>query len=659
MNSSPIKNLLSFSLIMRSIFLSNSHFRIELIYAKYSAMIVEKHKIQSDQPVIKQLDEAAINRIAAGEVIERPSSAVKELIENSIDAGATNILVDVSDGGKTLIRVTDDGCGMTPTDLPLAVSRHATSKLKSNDLFNISTFGFRGEALPSLGAVSRLNIKTKGVKTEAAELTVDAGLVSKIKPIALNRGAVIELRDLFYATPARLKFLRTDRTELKEINKIIKSLSIAYPSISFKLRDISQNKDRLLFSVVSETGAPEEALKQRISRVLDQSFIDNSCVIKAERENFKLSGFVALPTFSRGSTNLQHIYINQRPVKDKILIGAVRAAYSDFLAKDRYPAVVLFLECNPQFVDVNVHPSKLEVRFREPGVVRGLVISAIRHALAEAGHRSSSTIAGAALGAIQVNNSFPKSLYQMDLDKSYPVKLPPNEFPESPETSQIDNVRNQKFEELKTPTGGFIDNDREDQLSSQHPLGAARGQVHENYIIAQTEDSVVIVDQHAAHERLVYEKLKKQMEASSVVRQVLLIPEIIELSSSDISSLIAEKEQLLKSGLVLEEFGENAVIIHETPALLGDFNVESLILDILDELSNSGNSEKLEEEITAILSRKACHGSIRSGRRLNQEEMNALLREMEVTPYSGQCNHGRPTYIELKLKDIERLFGRT
>ena len=622
-------------------------------------MIVEKHKIQSVQPVIKQLDEAAINRIAAGEVIERPSSAVKELIENSIDAGATNIDVDVADGGKTLIRVIDDGCGMTPADLPLAVSRHATSKLNSNDLFHISTFGFRGEALPSLGAVSRLNIKTKGVKTEAAELTIDAGSVSKIKPIALNKGTVIELRDLFYATPARLKFLRTDRTELQEINKIIKSLSIAYPSISFKLRDISNNKDRLLFNVVSEKGVPEEALKQRISKVLDQSFIDNSCIVKADRENFRFSGFVALPTFSRGSTNLQQIYINQRPVKDKILIGAVRTAYSDFLAKDRYPAVVLFLECNPQFVDVNVHPSKLEVRFREPGVVRGLAISAIRHALAEAGHRSSSTIAGAALGALQANNTFPKSLYQMDLNKNGPAKLSLNRILESPETSQIDSVIDQEFDELKAPTGSFIDNDIEDQKSSQYPLGAARGQVHENYIIAQTDDSVVIVDQHAAHERLVYEKLKKQMEASSVVRQVLLIPEIIELSNSDILILIDEKEQLLKYGLVLEEFGENAIIIHETPAILGDFNVESLILDILDELSNSENSEKLQEQITSILSRKACHGSIRSGRRLNQEEMNALLREMEVTPYSGQCNHGRPTYIELKLKDIERLFGRT
>ena len=558
-------------------------------------MIVEKHKIQSVQPVIKQLDEAAINRIAAGEVIERPSSAVKELIENSIDAGATYIDVDVADGGKTLIRVIDDGCGMTPDDLPLAVSRHATSKLNSNDLFNISTFGFRGEALPSLGAVSRLNIKTKGVKTEAAELTIDAGLVSKIKPIALNKGTVIELRDLFYATPARLKFLRTDRTELQEINKIIKSLSIAYPSIRFKLRDISNNKDRLLFNVVSEKGVPEEALKQRISRVLDQSFIDNSCIVQAERENFRLSGFVALPTFSRGSTNLQHIYINQRPVKDKILIGAVRAAYSDFLAKDRYPAVVLFLECNPQFVDVNVHPSKLEVRFRETGVVRGLVISAIRHALAEAGHRSSSTIAGAALGALQANNTFPESLYQMDLNKNGPAKLSLNRLLENSETSQIDGVIDQEFDELKAPTGSFIDNDIEDQKSSQYPLGAARGQVHENYIIAQTEDSVVIVDQHAAHERLVYEKLKKQMGASSVVRQVLLIPEIIELSNSDISILIDEKEQLLKYGLALEEFGEKAIIIHETPAVLGDFNVESLILDILDELSNSEDSEDSEK----------------------------------------------------------------
>lgn len=622
-------------------------------------MIVEKHKIQHNQPVIKQLDEAAINRIAAGEVIERPSSAVKELIENSVDAGATSILVDVADGGKTLIRVTDDGCGMTPTDLPLAVSRHATSKLNSNDLFNISTFGFRGEALPSLGAVSRLSIKTKGMETDAAELTVDAGIISKIKPIALNQGTVIELRDLFYATPARLKFLRTDRTELQEINKIVKSLSIAYPYISFKLRDISQNKDRLLFNTASETGANDAALKKRISRVLDPSFVENSCAIKAERENFKLSGYAALPTFSRGSTNLQHIFINQRPVKDKILIGAVKAAYSDFLAKDRYPAVVLFLKCDPHFVDVNVHPSKLEVRFREPGLVRGLVISAIRHALAEAGHRASSTIAGTALGAIKVNNSFPSFVYQMEPNKNGFRNLAPDSIFKKVEPDQIDSFGNQQFEELKTPTGSLSNNDSEDQLSSQFPLGAARGQVHENYIIAQTEDSVVIVDQHAAHERLVYEKLKKQMAASSVARQVLLIPEIIELSSSDITTLITAKAQLFKSGLVLEEFGDNAIIVHETPALLGDFNVKSLILDIMDELSNSGNSKKLEEEITSILSRTACHGSIRSGRRLNQEEMNALLREMEVTPYSGQCNHGRPTYIELKLKDIERLFGRT
>ena len=622
-------------------------------------MNVEKHKIQNDQPVIKQLDEAAINRIAAGEVIERPSSAVKELVENSIDAGSTSIFVDVADGGKTLIRVIDDGCGMTPTDLPLAVSRHATSKLNSDDLFNISTFGFRGEALPSLGAVSRLNIKTKGMETDAAELSVDAGLISKIKPVAVNRGTVIELRDLFYATPARLKFLRTDRTELQEINKVIKGLSIAYPYISFKLRDISNNKDRLLFDTISELGTSDVALKQRISKVIDASFIENSCAIEAERENLKLSGFAALPTFSRGSTNLQHIFINQRPVKDKILIGAVKAAYSDFLAKDRYPAVVLFLNCNPQFVDVNVHPSKLEVRFREPGVVRGLVVSAIRHSLAEAGHRASSTIANAALGAIKEYNSFSKSLYQSDPNKNSSGKSIPNNIFGGAGSGNLGSFGSQQFEVLETPSGSFSDNDRTDELPSQFPLGAARGQVHENYIIAQTDDSVVIVDQHAAHERLVYEELKKQTAASGVNRQVLLIPEIIELSNTDITSLIKEKEQLLKSGLVLEKFGENAIIVHETPALLGDFNVKSLVLDILDEVSSSGNSQKLEDEIASILSRKACHGSIRSGRRLNHEEMNALLRKMEVTPYSGQCNHGRPTYIELKLKDIEKLFGRT
>tara|TARA_B100001248_G_scaffold258223_1_gene242008 strand:- start:1713 stop:3581 length:1869 start_codon:yes stop_codon:yes gene_type:complete len=622
-------------------------------------MIVEKHKIRHDQPVIKQLDETAINRIAAGEVVERPSSAVKELIENSIDAGAKSVSIDIADGGKTLIRVIDDGCGMTPTDLPLAVSRHATSKLSSDDLFDISTFGFRGEALPSLGAVSRLNIKTKGIETEGAELTIEAGLTSKVKPIALNRGSVIELRDLFYATPARLKFLRTDRTELQEINKIVKSVAIAHPYISFKLRDISDTRDRLIFSATAESGNLDDALRKRISKVVDSSFVENSCAIRAEREYFRLSGFAALPTFSRGSTNLQHIYINQRPVKDKILIGAIKAAYSDFLAKDRYPAVVLFLECAPHLVDVNVHPSKLEVRFREPGTVRGLVISAIRHALAEAGHRASSTIADSALGAMSVNSAFPTSMYQMNIKENRSGDFSSDVVIEKSETGQTESFGTLGFGELETPSSSIANESKDERSSAKFPLGAARGQVHENYIISQTEDSVVIVDQHAAHERLVYEKLKKEMENNGVKRQVLLIPEVIEMSNLDVERLIVEKDHFLKSGLAIEAFGENAVIVHETPVLLGDFDVKSIILDILDELSNNAESKKLEEELTSILSRKACHGSIRSGRRLNQEEMNALLREMEITPYSGQCNHGRPTYIELKLSDIERLFGRT
>ena len=622
-------------------------------------MIVEKHKIRHDQPVIKQLDETAINRIAAGEVVERPSSAVKELIENSIDAGAKSVSIDIADGGKTLIRVIDDGCGMTPTDLPLAVSRHATSKLSTDDLFDISTFGFRGEALPSLGAVSRLNIKTKGIETEGAELTIEAGLTSKVKPIALNRGSVIELRDLFYATPARLKFLRTDRTELQEINKIVKSVAIAYPYISFKLRDISDTRDRIIFSAIAESGNLDDALRKRISKVVDNSFVENSCAIIAEREHFRLSGFAALPTFSRGSTNLQHIYINQRPVKDKILIGAIKAAYSDFLAKDRYPAVVLFLECAPHLVDVNVHPSKLEVRFREPGTVRGLVISAIRHALAEAGHRASSTLADSALGAMSINSAVPNSMYQMNNKKNRSGGFSSDVVIKKSETDQTDSFGTLGFGELETPSSSIANESKDERLSPKFPLGAARGQVHENYIIAQTEDSVVIVDQHAAHERLVYEKLKKEMENNGVKRQVLLIPEVIEMSNPDVERLIVEKDQLLNSGLAIEAFGENAIIVHETPVLLGDFDVKSIILDILDELSNDGESKKLEEELTSILSRKACHGSIRSGRRLNQEEMNALLREMEITPYSGQCNHGRPTYIELKLSDIERLFGRT
>jgi len=620
-------------------------------------MAAPDHNISDNHPVIRQLDDAAINRIAAGEVVERPASAVKELVENALDAKALRIEVAVADGGKTLIRVTDNGVGMTANDLPLALSRHATSKIDGTDLLNIHSFGFRGEALPSLGAVGRLTIRSRTAHGDGAEVTVAGGAHDPVRPAALTAGTVVELRDLFYATPARLKFLRTDRAEMQAISDVIKRLAMAEPFVTFILTDVSGGNARVTFRADAETGDMFDALHARLRRVLGRDFADNALAIDAERDGVHLTGYAALPTYSRGSAVQQFLYVNGRPVRDKVLIGALRGAYMDTLSRDRHPAACLFIDLDPTRVDVNVHPAKSEVRFRDPGTVRGLIVSGIRHALAEAGHRASTTVAQATLGAMQPEGHPSQyggaRVYQMD--------RPSTHARGAAYQGQAPQVA-PGFSDVSTAYSGRVEtpvSDGDSQGSEDQPLGAARAQVHENYIIAQTQSGIVIVDGHAAHERLVYENLKTQMSENGVAAQALLIPEIIEMSDADSAQLLSVADDLSRFGLTIEPFGGGAIAVRETPAILGEVNAEAMLRDILDELSDQGSSTLVQEKLEAILSRVACHGSIRTGRQMRGEEMNALLRDMERTPRSGQCNHGRPTYVELKLSDIERLFGRT
>ncbi len=601
--------------------------------------------ISTSRPVIRQLDEAAVNRIAAGEVVERPASAVKELVENALDAGATRISVDYTDGGKTLIRVTDDGCGMTADDLPLALSRHATSKIDGTDLLDIRSFGFRGEALPSLGAVGRLVIRSRAAGHDGAEVAVTAGRMSPVRPAALTRGTVVELRDLFHATPARLKFLRSDRAEAQAIHEVMRRLALAEPAVGFTLREVDQDGEaRVILRADPESGDLFQALHARVARLLGADFAANALAVDIDRDGLRLTGYAALPTYSRGSSVAQYLFVNGRPVADKLLLGALRAAYFDVLPRGRYPAAVLSVTCDPERVDVNVHPAKAEVRFREPDAVRGLIVSGLKAAIHGAGHRAATTVAGETLAAMRPE---PPRHYQMDLP-SRPTAFArsmafaaqaPHAAPglaEAP-SARIDPVAN---------------------TAPDAPLGAARAQVHGTYIIAQTADGVVIVDQHAAHERLVYERLKAQAAAAGIAAQALLIPEIVEMPAPDAARLLAMASDLARLGLEIEGFGPGAVAVRATPAVLGAVEAAPLLRDILDELAEGGTSLAAQARLDAVLSRMACHGSVRAGRAMRPDEMNALLREMEATPLSGQCNHGRPTYVELKLADIERLFGR-
>ncbi len=616
------------------------------------------------QPVIRRLPETLVNRIAAGEVVERPASAVKELVENALDAGATRIDVTIRDGGRALISIVDDGRGMTPDELKIAVERHATSKLPDEDLFHITTLGFRGEALPSIGSVSRMAITSRPQGAEEAwRIEIEGGRVFEPKPAPGGPGTTVEVRDLFYSTPARLKFLRSARAESGAVADVLNRLAMAHPNVGFSLTDDGREKLRL-------SAAQGELLDLRLKRlggIMGREFQENALAIDAEREGFRLTGYAGVPTLNRGNAMMQFLFVNGRPVRDKQLIGAVRGAYQDFLARDRHPLLALFLECEARAVDVNVHPAKSEVRFREPGIVRGLIVSALKHALAEAGHRASTTVSSAALGAFRPSQL--PDTRQASLSGGYAYRPPPPPAPGLAERS-YDWQRPDGFAPAARPSydpgpasGDHVDPEtgevtRAERPLTEYPLGAARAQLHATYVVAQTEDGIVIVDQHAAHERLVYETMKREMEKGGVPRQGLLIPEIVELDERDAERLVERAADLEKLGLVVEAFGPGAVAVRETPALLGEVDARALIRDLADELEALGNTFSLQEKLEEVCGTMACHGSVRAGRRLNTDEMNALLRQMEATPHSGQCNHGRPTYVELKLADIEKLFGR-
>jgi DNA mismatch repair protein MutL len=589
---------------------------------------------------IRRLTEGTINRIAAGEVVERPASAVKELVENALDAGAHRIAVAASNGGADLILVEDDGEGMRPDDLLLAVERHATSKLPADDLSHIVTMGFRGEALPSIGAVARLAIVSRTRDSEAHAVEVEAGRVTGPKPAGFGAsgrsGTRVEVRELFYATPARLKFLKSVRSEDLAMLDMVKRLAMARPDVAFSLT----LDGRATLELPAEDVLFDGQLK-RLARIMGREFADNAVPVETGREGLMLKGFAGVPTYNRANAMAQFLFVNGRPVRDKLLIGAVRGAYADFLARDRHPALALFLECDPAFVDVNVHPAKTEVRFRDAGLVRGLIVSALKHAIHQAGHQASTTVASEALAAMT-----PHTGYQYQ--PSLPVE--PYRSPAAYDASR-------SFQSPFAPAARVEPTEPQpDDVST--PLGAARAQLHETYIVAQTSDGIVIVDQHAAHERLTYERMKHQMEEGGISRQPLLVPEVVDLDPADVTRLTARTAELAELGLVVEPFGPDAVLVRETPALLGQMNVKALLRDLADDIAETGAALSLKERLEHVAATLACHTSVRSGRRLNADEMNALLREMEKTPHSGQCNHGRPTYVELKLADIEKLFGR-
>jgi DNA mismatch repair protein MutL len=593
---------------------------------------------------IRRLSEGTVNRIAAGEVVERPAAAIKELVENAMDAGATRITIAAAAGGADLLLVEDDGSGMSADDLRLAIERHATSKLPvangEDDLSHILTMGFRGEALPSIGAVSRLTLISRVQGGDAAEIRVDGGAVEGPRPAAFlasgQHGTRAEVRELFYATPARLKFLKSARSEDLAIIDIVKRLAMARPDIGFHLT----LDGRKALELEAEPDLMDGRLP-RLARIMGRDFGDNAVGVEAAREGVTLGGYAGLPTYNRANAAMQFLFVNGRPVRDKLLVGAVRGAYADFLARDRHPALALFLDCDPSFVDVNVHPAKTEVRFRDAGLVRGLIVGALKQALDAAGHRASTTVAGTALQSLQSAASFQRQAPHSDFSPNFAAlgfRDAPAIFEAAP------SVRMEEVPQIES--------------APQMPLGVARAQLHETYVVAQTADGIVIVDQHAAHERLVYERMKKALASGGVSRQPLLIPEVVDLDPSEVTRVSARAAELAELGLVIEEFGPDAVVVREVPAMLGKLDVKGLIRDLADEIAETGNALSLKERLEEVSGTLACHMSVRAGRRLNADEMNALLREMETTPHSGQCNHGRPTYVELKLADIEKLFGR-
>jgi DNA mismatch repair protein MutL len=594
---------------------------------------------------IRQLPPVLINRIAAGEVVERPAAAVKELVENAIDAGASRIEVLLREGGQALIAVADDGCGMSRDELTLAVERHCTSKLPDDELLAITMLGFRGEALPSIGAVSRLRIVSRMPGSDTAwEIAVEGGLKHNPQPAAHPPGTRVEVRDLFFATPARLKFLKTPGYERDQAVDALRRLAMAYPAIAFTAIG---DEDRVLLRLPAASSR-----ETRLGALLGRDFAENSVPVMAEREGFRLSGLIGLPTLNRGLPRDQYLVVNGRPVRDKLLVGAVRGAYQDVLARDRHPVVALFLDGPAEEIDVNVHPAKAEVRFRNANLIRGLIVVALRHALETAGHRASTTVAEAAMAAFRPGNS---AWPAPDLAPRFP-------FPPTPAPRRLAETGNRFLMPGDLAVADAPAPPSETEPSSEAPpdpvLGAARAQLHGTYILAETANGIVLVDQHAAHERLVHERMKAALARHGVARQVLLLPEIVELDPALADRLAARAEELAEFGLVLEAFGAGAVIVREVPALVPGLDVKSLVRDLADELAEWGDALSLKERVEQVCGTLACHSSVRAGNRLSQAEMDALLRQMETTPNSGQCNHGRPTYVSLALADIERLFGR-
>jgi DNA mismatch repair protein MutL len=604
---------------------------------------------------VRQLDPALINRIAAGEVVERPASVVKELAENALDAGATRIEVMTEGGGRRLIRVSDDGEGMSKADLALAVERHATSKLADgDDLMAIRTLGFRGEALPSIGAVARLAITTRHAgEPHAWTISVEAGVKSKVKPAALGEGTRVEVRDLFFATPARLKFLKTDRTEAEAIRDVVRRLAMSRPDVAFTLA----GEERAPVTWGAALPGPSGRLA-RLGDVLGPDFRANAVAVGGGREGLAIEGFAGLPTFTRANALGQYLFVNGRPVRDKLMLGAVRGAYADHLPRDRHPVVALFVTLDPREVDVNVHPAKAEVRFRDPGLVRASIVRVLLDALGREAQRAATTGGAATVAALRPDAaSRPRGGWDW---RNSPAAPPPSSFAARAAAGAGFASAAQRAFDVGAPSADVRVVPAEavapDQLDQ--PLGAARAQVHETYIVAQTRDGIVIVDQHAAHERLVYERMKAALEKSGVARQILLIPEIVELDEADVERLVARAGELARYGLVIEPFGPGAVAVRETPGLLGEIDARAMLRDLAEHMAEWDEALPLERRLMHVAATMACHGSVRAGRRLKPEEMNALLRDMEATPNSGQCNHGRPTYVELKLADIERLFGR-
>jgi len=608
---------------------------------------------------IRQLSEAMANRIAAGEVVERPASVAKELIENALDAGARRIEVYADGGGRRMIRITDDGEGMTRDDLALSVERHATSKLADDDLMAINTLGFRGEALPSIGAVARLTIATRHPsEPHGWAIEVDGGVKSEVKPAALGHGTRIEVRDLFYATPARLKFLKSDRAEADAVREVVRRLAMSRPDVAFTL--IGEERAPVTWAAAMPGAMGRLA---RLGDVLGPEFRANAVEIRGGREGLAVEGYAGLPTYSRGNALGQYLFVNGRPVRDKLLLGAVRAAYADYLPRDRHPVLALFVTLDPREVDVNVHPAKTEVRFRDAGLVRAIIVRSLQEALARDGQRAATTGGSATIAAFRPTGGARPAAWDWRRSPAYPVAPGGAAHAVTPAFAAAAQSAFAEAAQSAFDVGAPSADARAQEFDAapdlvDRPLGAARAQVHETYIVAQTRDGIVVVDQHAAHERLVYERLKAALEKTGVARQILLIPEIVELDETDVERLTARADELARYGLVIEPFGPGAVAVRETPSLLGEIDAGAMLRDLADHMAEWDEALPLERRLMHVAATMACHGSVRAGRRLKGEEMNALLREMEATPNSGQCNHGRPTYIELKLSDIERLFGR-